>query len=364
MLSIALVLCILLSTAAAPAVAEEPVFSNLDDLLAYLYYDCAYMLASEISFSYTSELDYIFSTPDSLRVMLYNCGLMDWAQYRNTEKRTVRIKDIQYYQGFKIAQAWEIEMLNLLDPDERTALAHAEAIVESAIQNSNTKLDVMYRLHDYLVRTVTYESNNGTEGWDYRDTAVGALNYGMAECDGYADAFYLLCTLSDIPVGFQHGTTDESEGDETHLWNVVFWNGWYYQVDVTWNDKDREGAPGMATYRYFGVGSSMMEEHHWDPELSTHDQATYNNWEIFFYTRDNTGSNGGAYYSTMEDAANYAVYMQKNYSHDSLHIMVDGRYDDAKYFNDVLENAGLRGRWTTWTKKMGDYTCFDILFLD
>lgn len=58
------------------------------------------------------------------------------------------------------------------------------------------------------------------------------------------------------------------------------------------------------------------------------------------------------------------MYMQKNYNYDSLHIMVDGNYDDGKHFNDVLSDAGLRGRWTTWAKKMGEYTCFDILFLE
>lgn len=364
MLALALMLCMLLSTAAVPASADGPTFSNLDELLSYLYYDCAYMLVDEINFSYTSNLDYLFSTPDPLRTMLFNCGLLDWTQYRNTDKRTVRIEGIQYYQGFKIAQAWEIEMLELLNSEERTALKRAEDIVENVMQSSNNKLDVMYKLHDYLVRTVTYESNDGIEGWDYRDTAIGALNYGRAECDGYSDAFFLLCTLSDIPVGFQYGTTDDTEGDGTHLWNLVFWEGWYYQMDVTWDDKDRKDASDMATYRYFGVGSSMMEDHYWDPELSLYDQALYNNWDIFFYTCDKTGANGGAYYATMKDAANYAVYMQKNYSYDSLHIMVDGRYDDGKYFNDVLQDAGLRGQWTTWSKKMGEYTCFDILFVD
>ena len=292
-LAVLLTLCLLLGS--WPAKAEEKCFSNLEDLLNYLYYDCAYMLADEISFSYTSELDDVFSTSDPLHDMLANCGMLDWVQYRDTERRTVKIENIDYQQGYKMAQAWERDMLYLLDAEEQAALSVAQSVVEDMMWDSNNKWEVVQKVHDYLVRTVTFEASNSGE-WDYRDTAIGALNYGRAECDGYADAFYLMCTLASIPAGFQVGYAGDQEGQGAHMWNLVFLDGWYYHVDVTWDDKDREEAPGMATYRYFCVGSSMLDDHYWDSELSPYNQAAYNNWDYFFYTYDKDGSNGGAYF--------------------------------------------------------------------
>lgn len=364
LIALLLAFCLTMGLGIANAAeTEDPVFSNLDDLTAWLYYEQTYLLEEEIRFSYTSELDEVFSTPDPLSHMLYNCGLLDWTQYRNTEKRTVKVNEIDYYQGFKIAQSWLLGETDRLNAEEKTALANAQKWVEEARKNAQSPYQLALNLHDALVSRVTYEANDKDE-WDYHDTAVGSLNYGKAECDGYSDAFYLLCTLAGLQSGFQYGTTDNADEDETHLWNVLFWDGWWYQVDVTWDDKDREDAPAMATYRYFNVGSEMMEDHFWDGELSPHNQAKHNNWNYFLYTHDNTGANGGAYWKEMKDAADFAVSAQKKGNHDSLHIMVNGRYEDGKHFNSVLQDAGLRGRWTTWTKRMGEYTCFDVLFVN
>ncbi|MBQ2955807.1 MAG: hypothetical protein IJE08_05020 [Clostridia bacterium] len=358
-----IVLCLMICLAAGvisvPAQASDRVFSNLDDLLSYLAYDCAYMLADEISFGYTAALDDVFATPDALHYILTNCGMNDWTQKRNTTKRTVSIKDIEYFSGYKIAQAWEIEMTDLLlTSEEKEVLRTAQRIVDNVTMYSQSPYQTALDLHDELVRRVTYEKKPDPDTRTYLDTAVGALKYGRAECDGYADAYYLLCTLADIPAGYVCGYT----GDESHLWNVIFFDGWWYQVDVTWDDLDVEGYDRMGTYRYFCVGSSMIENHRWDKEFSVHNQATYNNWDYFFYTYHPTGANGGAYYESLQDAANYAVHMQRNYSHESLHIMVEGNYDNAKRFNEILQNTGLRGEWTTWTYEMGEYTCFDIMF--
>lgn len=361
-MAVLLVLCLM--AAACPAgvsAREDPVFSSLDEVLSYVNYDCAYMLADEISFGYTAALDDLFATPDALTDIMRSAGLLNWSQYRNTDRRTVRIEDIQYYQGYKIAQAWEIEMVDyFLTDEEKRTLAAAQEMVDEAERYSQSPYQTALNLHDGLVRRVTYESKGGKEDWDSRDTAVGALLNGRAECDGYADAFYLLCTLAGIPVGFQYGQADGG----LHQWNLIFFDGWWYHVDVTYDDLNRTDNREMCTYRYFCVGSEMMEKHEWNEEVVLHNQSPYNNWDYFFYTYHPTGVNGGAYYSTMQDAANYAVYMQQNYSHDSLHIMLDGRYEDAVRFNEVLLAAGLRGRWSTWHLQMGDYTCFDLMFTD
>lgn len=344
------------------ASADEPEFSSMEDLLEYLYYDHCYLLNEEdITFYYTEALDDVFSTPDALWDILANCGMDDWEQTRYTSQRKVTIESIVYAPGFRIGRAWQMDQLHILTDEEREIYEIAQGMVEEAQMKATSRFDLLVRLHDMLVRRVVYLG--GDEG-GYWDTAVGALKYGEAECDGYADSFYLLATLAGFEAGYQHGDTEGADEDESHIWNVLCWDGWWYQIDVTWDDKDRDGAPGMCTYRYFNVAATTMEDHYWNPDYSPFNQATYNNWDIFYYTNGIDAFDNSIYCSTMAAAADRAVYIQKNSNYSSLHIMVDGTYEDAVYFNDVLQDHGLRGRWTTWTKNMGEYTLFDVLFLD
>ena len=156
---------------------------------------------------------------------------------------------------------------------------------------------------------MTYEKKPDPDTRTYLDTAVGALKYGRAECDGYADAYFLLCTLADIPVCYVLGDT----GDESHLWNAIFFDGWWYQVDVTWDDMDVEGYDRMCTYRYFCVGSSMIENHRWDKEFVLYDQATYNNWDYFFYTYHPTGANGKTIALTIQALFGKAMSLKEEF---------------------------------------------------
>jgi len=339
-----------------PARAEEdgPLLRSLEEVLLYIFYDCAYMLADEITFRYDENLDEVFATADALWDMQDNCGVLEWTQTRYTDQRKVKIEDIVYMPGFRAAQAWTLEMMDVLTAEEREILEIAQRIVEEERMYSPSPFDMMVRLHDALVRRVTYMEREEDGYWD---TAVGALKYGSAECDGYTDAYYLLGTLAGQLVGYQTGDAD----GESHIWNVVFWDGWWYHVDVTWDDRDVEGYPDMATYRYFMVGGDSLPEHRWDARWTANTLATYNNWDYFYYTCDSSGMTYGAYYETMENAANYAAYLL-NSGYRQVHVMVKGEYEDAVTFNDLVSGkiTGTAKSWTTWTEHMGEYTVYDL----
>lgn len=357
-------LCLLAGMQGLPARAEEPVFDCAEDLLEYIWTGCAPALAGEISFGYTEALDGLFSEPEPMEAVLYSCGLMNWRQYQDAERRTVRLTEIEYYPGYRIARLREAQEEHLLDEEEKAALAQAEQIVSEVAQTARNEYETALGLHDALICRVTYDFND-TIGQDSRDTAVGALVNGRAECDGYADAYYLLCSLAGIPAGYQHGSSLGEEGWIGHMWNVIRWDGLWYQTDVTWDDLNWDSYPQMGSYRYFSVSADMMGENHvWDPALSPFEQAETMNRDVFFYTRANDESEAGVCFDTVKEAAEYIVRERNRRGAGDFHVMVRADSEDGTDLNSALGSCGLRGGWRIFSHRMGDDLCIDVLVAD
>lgn len=363
MISVLLALCLLLTMLPSAGLAQEARFGSAEELTSWLYYDCAYMLADRIEFSYTQSLDYLFADGFPWK-MLYSSGMVDMDVDIDRTHRRVTISNIEYYPGFKAAQAWEIEMIDMLDEDERSMLAHAEDIVEEAQRSAQSPYQVLVNLHDALTRRIVYtRSNSGSGEWNYRDTAIGGLVYGECECDGYADAFYLLATLSGFSVRMISGYSDNGNGNGfvSHMWNLLWWEDGWYHVDVTMDDLDWNQNSAVTNYPYLLMGSATITSHQWEASHLVCQPQPYTNWNQYYYTCDGNGMTYGAYYQTLENVANYAAYLQQTYGRRMIHVMIDGDHT-GKYdpIHRALEKAGLKGQWTVWAKKNGEYSYITI----
>ncbi len=90
---------------------------------------------------------------------------------------------------------------------------------------------------------IVYDPNYGTDKESpYCHDAYGALvavsgngNEHYAVCDGYSEAFKLLCDKYGITNAIIHGQAHQSNGTENHAWNAVKLGEKWYGEDVTWN---------------------------------------------------------------------------------------------------------------------------------
>ena len=100
-------------------------------------------------------------------------------------------------------------------------------------------------INDYLAKSIVYTDVPNAHN------PYGALVNGMCVCDGYAEAFKILCDREGIPCLNVVGNTPKGG----HKWNMVQMedNQWYL-VDVTWND-DTEGETSYIYYSYLLSGS-------------------------------------------------------------------------------------------------------------
>lgn len=80
-------------------------------------------------------------------------------------------------------------------------------------------------------------------GVEYRrniQTAYNALNEGVACCQGFSMAYYLLCREAGIQCHILTGTAKTNSGLNAHAWNVVKIGRKWRAIDVTWSSVSPE----------------------------------------------------------------------------------------------------------------------------
>jgi len=172
--------------------------------------------------------------------------------------KLLTIAGIHYYPGENILYAWRNNDASRLTEEERQVLDLAEQIIDQAKKETENDHELERWLHDWLCNRVMYESPNmdvsREEFIQLRElTCVGAMLDGAANCQGYADAFYLLGNMAGFDVDKIFGSAGEG-----HVWNAIWLNGQRYIVDVTFDDMSDKKLNGWS-YTYFNT--------FWDPKV-------------------------------------------------------------------------------------------------
>lgn len=110
--------------------------------------------------------------------------------------------------------------------------------------NGISRHEKVKSIHDYLCNSIVYDSTLAEPNiFD----SYGALINGVCVCEGYAEAFKLLCDREGIPCINVMGTGNGG----AHKWNMVLMeDGEWYTVDSTWDDQSN-----YVYYSYFLIGS-------------------------------------------------------------------------------------------------------------
>ena len=99
--------------------------------------------------------------------------------------------------------------------------------------------DKILKIHDYIIDTTYYDQNGG----DNSGNAYGTLLDGKSKCAGYADAMAI--ALSKL------GVKNFKVASSKHVWNAIYLNGEWSQIDLTWDDPIvQDGATVTDTIRH------------------------------------------------------------------------------------------------------------------
>lgn len=151
---------------------------------------------------------------------------------------------ISYSKAFLTSNVTYIQpgyMTSSAAEDEAARRLMADAVNDyiSRAAYCKTDLEKILVIHDELIKDCHYDL-------DYNDNAYHA--YGIfadktAVCQGYSQAFYMICGELGIQADFC-----ESE-DINHIWNYVCLDGKWYQIDLTWDDPVIKNSSGQVVER-------------------------------------------------------------------------------------------------------------------
>ena len=144
---------------------------------------------------------------------------------------------------YKFSKTSYIKMINALDKK-------AASINAKFTEKTSTYAKIKY-IHDYVIKSCTYTLDAQTG-----DYAYGALVAKKADCDGYARAFSYLCRSAGIWTVNVIGDTGE-----LHMWNKVYYNKKWYNVDVT-NDDCGDILKDGIQYIYFMITDKQISSTH------------------------------------------------------------------------------------------------------
>ncbi len=117
-------------------------------------------------------------------------------------------------------------------------------------------------IHDSLINGVVYDLESPTN-----DTVYGALVKKKAKCDGYAKTFSYICGQAGIRTVTVIGDDKEDQSDIMHMWNKVYYNKNWYNVDVTWDDPVGNYKNNLQ-YDFFMVSDKVMSKTHVEDNFS------------------------------------------------------------------------------------------------
>ena len=157
---------------------------------------------------------------------------------------------------------------------------HEEFPMLPEIEKTKKKIDEIYKekydpkknvrenikiFHDYIINNTKYDSNNKTGTSDINSSgAYGVLFEGLGICSGYTDTMALFLEKLNVK--------NYRISSNTHVWNLVYVDGSWLHLDLTWDDPIMSDGSDALKDDYFLIDTNTLmskndNEHSFDPNI-------------------------------------------------------------------------------------------------
>ena len=165
-----------------------------------------------------------------------------------------------YYKSGEVT----IEITKIYSEDDINRInAEVDRLIAKLITNDMDDVTKIKTIHDYIINNTKYDTirNDTNQSPYHSNTALGPLFEGYAICSGYADAMELFLEKFDLK-SFKVASS-------LHIWNSVYINGTWKQLDLTWDDPITTTNEDYLYYKYFLVNASDLAS--LDTETNQHE---------------------------------------------------------------------------------------------
>lgn len=191
----------------------------------------------------------------------------------------------------------------------------------SRLDDDMTTYSKIKIIHDSIANTALYDV-------DYKlsDTMYGTLVKGRGKCDGYAKTFAYICGKAGIRTVTVIGKDVYSTDDSMHMWNKVYYNKQWYNVDVTWDDPVSNMSDNRK-YEFFMVSDNEIGKTHTEDNLSFKVPAAKDSSKSYFKVYKKYAKSLSDAKSIIKDEIQKAVKKEK--IHITLQCATDEIYSNV-----------------------------------
>lgn len=224
---------------------------NRKELIDYIYYTLNSGIEKSeryIDVSYINYLDDIHNlTKDNGKMFKEEVSILNNFVHPYNSSDNIKISyGGEYVFGISINKVYskkEIEEINKA----------VDRVINEKTNNNMPIREKIKIIHDYIIDNTEYDKlkNNDINDDTYKsETSYGALIEGFATCNGYSDAMAIF--LDKLNVINYKISNDE------HIWNLVYLDGKWYHLDLTWDDPISDTNVNRDTY--FLITTDKLEE--------------------------------------------------------------------------------------------------------
>lgn len=138
--------------------------------------------------------------------------------------------------------------------DDITAInGIVDKVIKEKLNNNMPTREKIKIIHDYIIDNAEYDKlkyENKNDTTYKSNTAYGVLVQGYGTCNGYADAMAIFLDKLNI-INYKISNSE-------HIWNLVYLDGKWYHLDLTWDDPISDVNINRDTY--FLITTSELEE--------------------------------------------------------------------------------------------------------
>ena len=128
-----------------------------------------------------------------------------------------------------------------------------DKVIKEKLNNNMPTREKIKIIHDYIIDNAEYDKlkyENKNDATYKSNTAYGVLVQGYGTCNGYADAMAIFLDKLNI-INYKISNSE-------HIWNIVYLDGKWYHLDLTWDDPISDVNINRDTY--FLITTSELEE--------------------------------------------------------------------------------------------------------
>ena len=144
-----------------------------------------------------------------------------------------------------------------------------DEIIKNKITDDMDTVNKIKIIHYYIINNTKYDQNRSDKNiFEYKsNNAYGVLIEGYGICSGYTDSMMLFLEKLNIK--------SHKVSSENHVWNKVFINNNWYNLDLTWDDPVNSDGSDSLEHTFFLVTDDEMLKN--DKTEHTYNEDVYKN---------------------------------------------------------------------------------------